>query len=66
MTNQKSILKSCKCCSGGAYFTWQYKSFFEGDKRTFIPVWVCNNCRFEKHYKGFKKEFDLYTQQENN
>jgi hypothetical protein len=60
---EKSVLKSCKCCSGGAYHTSQYKFFSNGEKRTGFLVWVCNNCHLEKSYKGLKKEFALYLKE---
>jgi hypothetical protein len=63
MKKEKSVLKNCKCCSGGAYYTSQYKFFSDGEKRTGFLVWVCNNCRFEKSYKGLKKEFALYLKE---
>ena len=63
MKKEKSVLKSCKCCSGGAYYTSQYKFFSDNGKKTGFLVWVCNNCRFEKAYKGLKKEFDLYLKE---
>ena len=63
MKKEKSVLKSCKCCSGGAYHTSQYKFFSNGEKRTGFLVWVCNNCHLEKSYKGLKKEFALYLKE---
>ena len=63
MKKEKSVLKNCKCCSGGAYHTSQYKFFSDGEKRTGFLVWVCNNCHIEKSYKGLKKEFALYLKE---
>lgn len=63
MKKEKSVLKNCKCCSGGAYHTSQYKFFSDGEKKTGFLVWVCNNCHLEKSYKGLKKEFTLYLKE---
>lgn len=64
MKKQKSVLKVCKCCSGGAYFHWDYKSFGNVFDLKSIPVWVCNNCSRIKPYKGFVKLFNEHFSNE--
>ena len=66
MRKEKTVLKICKCCSGGSYFRWEYKSTISDSvlDMKLIPVWVCNNCSRIKPYKGFAKSFNEHFENE--
>jgi hypothetical protein len=66
MKKEKTVLKVCKCCSGGSYFHWDYKSTISDSvlDMKLIPVWVCNNCSRIKPYKGFAKSFNEHFKNE--
>jgi hypothetical protein len=66
MKKEKTVLKICKCCPGGAYFHWDYKSTISDSvlDMKLIPVWVCNNCGRIKAYKGFTKSFNEHFKNE--